>query len=115
MNNTIIFSFLLVFSTFISVISQVILKKAAMCHYETRLQEYLNVSVIGAYAIFFIATVMTVYSYKYVDISSGAFLETTSYVFVFIFDVIIFREKITLKKLIAASLILGGIVITLLP
>ena len=105
---------LILFSTFISAISQVMLKKAAMKTYESRLREYLNPQVIMAYVIFVAATVMTVWSYKGIEVSQGTLLETSSYIFIFAFDVAIFRQKITGKKLIGALLIVGGILMTVL-
>ena len=105
---------LILFSTFISATSQVMLKKAAMKTYESRLREYLNPQVIMAYVIFVAATVMTVWSYKGIEVSQGTLLETSSYIFIFAFDVAIFRQKITGKKLIGALLIVGGILMTVL-
>lgn len=114
MNKVFLYSALIVFSTLISAISQVLLKKAAMIRYDVWYREYLNLRVISAYAIFFLATLMTVVAYRVVDVSSGTLLETSSYIFVFAFDVLIFHEKMTAQKLLGALLILGGIAITVL-
>ena len=57
---------------------------------------------------------MTVIAYRVVDVSSGTLLETSSYIFVFAFDVLIFHEKMTSRKLLGAVLILGGITMTVL-
>ena len=114
MNGMIAYAALIVFSTFISAISQVMLKKAALRTYETRFGEYLNPAVIGAYAIFVVATVLTVCSYKGLEVSQGTLLESTGYVFVFAFDVLIFHEKMTARKMLATLLILGGIAVTVL-
>ncbi len=114
MSEKLIFSALIVFSSFISAVSQVMLKKAAMRKYGNRLGEYLNPLVIGAYAIFVLAALMTVYSYRVLEVSQGTLLETSGYIFVFIFDVMIFREKMTRKKILGTLLILGGIAMTVL-
>ena len=105
---------LILFSTFISAISQVMLKKAAVKKYDSRIQEYLNAPVICAYLIFILATVMTVYSYKGLEVSQGTLLETSSYIFIFIFDVLIFRQKMTGRKAAGAILIVTGILLTVL-
>ena len=114
MSKVFLYSALIVVSTLISAISQVLLKKAALIHYEPWYREYLNLRVITAYAIFFLDTLMTVIAYRVVDVSSGTLLETSSYIFVFAFDVLIFHEKMTSRKLLGAVLILGGITMTVL-
>ena len=105
---------LILFSTFISAVSQVMLKKAALRNWESRLREYLNAPVIGAYVIFMAAAVMTVWAYRGMEVSQGTLLETSSYLFVFAFDVLLFRQRITPKKMIGTVLIMGGILITVL-
>lgn len=102
----------LLFSVFISSVSQVILKKAALKKHTSIVQEYLNLYVIIAYSIFFAATLLTILAYRAVPLSLGALLESTSYVYVTLFGVIFFKEKITVKRLIALSLILIGIMIS---
>ena len=104
-------SALLVFSTFISSVSQVLLKKSADKTYQNRIREYLNPLVIIAYAIFFVSAVGTMWSYRIVSISLGAMLETSSYVFIFLFDLLLFKEKASSRKVIAVILIIVGVVI----
>ena len=105
---------LLLLSSLISAFSQVLLKKSALKTYPSRIREYLNLPVISAYAIFFLATVMTVFSYREIDVSVGALLETTGYIFIFIFDVMIFHQRITWKKVAGTLLIMAGIAVTVL-
>ncbi|MBR2823854.1 MAG: EamA family transporter [Clostridia bacterium] len=114
MDKVFLYSLLILISTLISAISQVLLKKAALIHYDTWYRGYLNLRVISAYAIFFLATLMTVIAYRVVDVSSGTLLETSSYIFVFAFDVLFFHEKMTGRKLLGAALILIGIAMTVL-
>lgn len=95
----------------ISAISQVLLKKAAMRKYDSPLKEYLNPFVIIAYAMFFGATLMTILAYKVVPLSMGAILEATSYIYITIFGVTIFKEKIGKEKAFALALIIGGIIV----
>ena len=96
---------------FISSVSQVMLKKSSQRRYKSTLAEYLNPLVITAYTLFFLATLLTIYSYKVIPISLGPILEATSYLYVTIFGVAIFKEKITAKKAFALALIIGGIVV----
>ena len=99
------------FSVFISSVSQVLLKRSAMKTYQDRLHEYLNPYVIVAYMIFFASTVLDVFMYRYLPVNLGPVLETTSYIYITIFGVAIFREHINLKKFFVLILIIAGIVI----
>lgn len=105
---------IMLFSVFISAISQVLLKKAAQRAYTPWWREYLNPFVIAAYAIFFAATLLTMFAYKVVPLSLGAVLETTSYCYVTFFGVKIFGEKVTKHKLFALVLIVFGVLISTL-
>lgn len=96
---------------FIGAVSQVMLKKAAQKDYGSTVREYLNPLVITAYTLFFLTTLLTIYSYKVIPISLGPILEATSYLYVTIFGITIFKEKIGKKKGIALALIIIGIVI----
>ena len=96
---------------FISSLAQVMLKKTAVEKHESFLKEYLNAKVISAYLIFFVATILGVYGYKVVPLSMGNILDATGYIWVTVFSVTIFKEKLSLKKIIALILILSGIVV----
>ncbi len=105
------YSCFLLFGVFISAISQVMLKKSALKKYDSKIKEYMNPLVIGAYSIFVISTFMSIIAYKGIPLSMGPILEATSYIYVTIFGVKIFKEKITKKKLFALGLIITGIVV----
>lgn len=96
-------------SVFIASVSQVLLKKAAMERHDGLLAEYLNFPVIFAYVLFFLTTLLTVYALKVVPLSLGPILESTSYLYVTVFGVTIFKERITPRKALALALIVIGI------
>lgn len=102
---------LLLLGTFLASISQVMLKKAALRNYENKLQEYLNPLVIFAYIIFFGTTFLSIFAYRGIPLSMGPVLEATSYIYVTIFGVTIFKEKLNGRKLLALALIMGGILV----
>lgn len=102
---------LLLLGTFLASVSQVMLKKAALCTYESKLREYLNPLVITAYAIFFSTTFLSIFAYRGIPLSMGPVLEATSYIYVSIFGVTIFKEKLNGRKLAALVLILAGILV----
>lgn len=112
--NVLIYSLILMTGVFISAVSQVLLKKAALKQYDSKIKEYLNPLVIFAYMLFFGTTLVSVIAYKVVPLSLGPVLEASSYIYVTIFGVKIFGEKINGKKLIALSLIIIGILISAL-
>ena len=105
----IIFSLVFIVSVLISSISQVMLKTSANKSYSDRIKEYLNPTVIIAYGLFFLSTLITVFAYKVVPLSLGPVLESTGYIFVAVLGVVLLKERMSRKKLIGMVLILGGI------
>lgn len=110
-NAFLLYSGILLLGTFISAVSQVILKKAALKTYDSKVAEYLNFPVIFAYTLFVVTTFMCIIAYRVVPLSFGPVLESTSYLYVTVFGVLIFKEKITKKKVLALALILAGIAV----
>lgn len=106
-----LYSSILLLGTFISAVSQVILKKAAQKTYPSKIREYLNFPVMFAYALFVLTTFMCIFAYQVVPLSYGPVLESTSYLYVTVFGVLIFKEKITAKKAVALCLILAGVAV----
>ena len=102
---------ILLIGVFVSAVSQVLLKKEAMKEQKDVLQEYLNVRVILAYAMFVGTTLLSVLAYRGIPLSMGPVLEATSYIYVTIFGVKIFHEKINRKKIVALILIVTGIAV----
>lgn len=96
-------------SVFVSAVSQVLLKISANRQHDSAVREYANPLVIGAYAMFLLSTLMTVYAYREVPLSLGPVLESTSYLYITAFGALIFKEKVTVKKVAALALIVGGI------
>lgn len=112
MNKTILlYSCVLLLGVFISAISQVMLKKAAMKKHDSVIKEYLNPLVIFAYVLFVGTTFLSILAYKGIPLSMGPILEATSYIYVTIFGVTIFKEKMNLKKVVALGMIIVGIVV----
>lgn len=108
---TLLYAGILLLGVFISAVSQVILKKAAMKKYASPILEYLNPLVIFAYMLFVGTTLLSILAYRGIPLSLGPVLEATSYLYVTFFGVIIFKEKINRKKLVALALIIVGILI----
>lgn len=111
MNELLVYSLILLSSTFLASISQVLLKKSSQKQHGGLLKEYLNPQVIGAYALFFFCTLLTLYSLKVVPLGLGAILETTGYIYITVFGVLIFKEKITRMKILGMVLLVCGIIV----
>ena len=86
--------------TFISSVSQVMLKKSAGKKYSSRVREYLNPIVITS-----------ILAYRSIDLSAGAVLETSGYIYITLFGYFFFSEKPTKRKLLALLLIIAGTII----
>ena len=102
---------ILLIGVFIGAVSQVMLKKAALKTYASPIREYLNPLVIFAYVLFAGTTLLNVLAYRGIPLSMGPILEATSYIYVTIFGVTIFKEKMNGKKILALILIIAGILI----
>ena len=85
------------------------LKKSAIKTYDSKIKEYLNPLVIVAYILFVGTTFLSIFAYRGIPLSMGPILEATSYIYVTIFGIVFFNEKMSRKKWIALVLIITGI------
>ena len=111
MNEKILFALIFLFGVFISSISQIILKKAALKQYDSKIKEYMNPRVIFAYIIFFAATLCSIMAYKVIPLSLGPILESAGYIFVAFMSWLFLTEKISQQKVLGLSIIVIGIII----
>lgn len=112
MSSTVLmFAALNLLGVFVSAVSQVMLKKSASREHGSVVKEYLNPLVVFAYVLFVGATLLSVLSYKEIPLSMGPVLDATGYLWVTLFGVTIFHERMNAKKLLALALIVCGIVI----
>lgn len=109
--NSVVYASILIFGVFISSVSQIILKKSADIKRDSIIKEYINPYVIGAYSIFIAATLLSILAYRGIPLSLGPILEATGYLFVTLWGLIFFGEKLNPKKVIALVLIVTGIVV----
>ncbi len=102
-------------SMFLSVavasVSQVLLKKSALKVYDNVIREYLNPYVIGGYGLLFCSMLLTVYAYSGMDYKNGPVIESLGNVFVLVLGYVVFRERISLRKILGIACIMAGIVI----
>lgn len=96
---------------FVSSVAQVFLKKEALKPHDSFIKEYVNPLVIGGYALMLVSTLMLVVAFRGIPLSMGPILEATSYVYVTVFGVVLFKEKLNRRKVIALAVIMAGIFI----
>ena len=102
----------MIVGVFINSVSQMMLKKSAMKTYPGKLREYLNGLVIGAYFISTAVTLLFSYTYKGIPLSLGPVLEASGYLFVTLWGLTVFGEKLNRKRIVALGLIIIGIIIS---
>lgn len=100
-----------IISVFISSIAQVMLKVEANKPHKSRLQEYLNPLVAGAYGIFFVSVFLTYYALKYVPLTYSPIVEPLSYIFVPLIGVLLLKEKISGRRVLGMIIMIVGIAV----
>ena len=96
---------------FIASLAQVLLKKSAQIQYKNRIMEYLNWRVLAGYSMMVASSLCTVFAYRALSISQVMVLETTSYIYVTVFGLLIFKETVSLRRIVALILIISGIMV----
>lgn len=105
------FFLLMFFGTFLSAISQILLKQSAGKKHPSFLKEYLNWRVVTAYGIFFGVLLLNTYAYTQVDLKYGAVIDAFTYVFVLLLSVVLLHEKVSKGQILGNLLIIAGIFI----
>lgn len=95
----------------IASIAQVFLKYAVLQHYSRCWEKYFNLYVLGAYGLFCCSSLMTIWAYRELPLSTGAILDVTGYLYITLFGRFFFGECVTGKKILGLGLIMGGICI----
>lgn len=106
-----LFAGLNLLGVFVSAVSQVLLKRSAGSEHGSVLREYLNPLVVSAYVLFVGATLLSVVSYRGIPLSMGPILDATGYLWVTLFGVTVFHERLGARRLLALALIIAGIVV----
>ncbi|MCL1987472.1 MAG: DMT family transporter [Firmicutes bacterium] len=109
MNDILGYALLMVTGSFIASCSQMLLKHATKKSYKNFIQEYLNRWVVGAYGLFGIATLLSMYTLRYIPLSLAPMLEATGYIFVAVLGWIILKERLNKRQILGMLLIVAGI------
>lgn len=109
MNN--MFLLIALFSVIIASFSQVMLKLGAGKAYNSKIREYLNFYVIIGYGMLFLSMILTIVAYSHLSYLSVPVVEAVGYVLVPVLSYLIFKEKLTKRKLLGILFILLGIMV----
>jgi drug/metabolite transporter (DMT)-like permease len=105
------FYILVILSVFAAACAQMLLKQGARM-YTTWWRQYINVWVIGGYAIMACSLVLNIFCMsRGVQVKEVSVIESLSYLFVPCLAFLIFREKITWRKAGAILIIIGGVIL----
>lgn len=103
---------LVIFSVFLASLSQMLLKRATQNEYSTVIRQYLNIWVISGYSLLACTLVLNIFALsRGVQVKEISIIESLSYLFVPILSWIFYKEKISLRKCFAISLIFIGIIV----
>ena len=100
-------------TSLLSAVSQILLKQSADRRYATFVAEYLNWRVLTAYSIFAGTVIVNILAFRFLDYKYGGVLMSTSYVFVLLLSRIILHEKIVLSTYCGIALIVSGVALYL--
>ena len=105
------FALIKIFGVVIASFSQILLKKSAMEKHTSTISENLNWKVFVAYGMFFMSTVIGIYSLRGISISFSTILESLSYILIPVLSMLFLNEKINRKQFIGIIIILVGVIV----
>lgn len=92
--------------------AQILLKKSASVHYSNFIRQYLNVRVVSAYLILALCLAVNIFAMsRGVMLKEVSILESLSYFFVPMLSMVILKERLNVRKIIAIIVIMCGVVI----
>ena len=103
---------LVILSVFAAACAQMLLKQGARQNYIGFWRQYLNPWVIGGYVIMGGSLMLNIWCMsKGVQVKEVSVIESMSYLFVPVLAFILFREKLTVRKICAVAIIIGGVIL----
>ena len=103
---------LVILSVFAAACAQMLLKQGARKNYIGFWRQYLNVWVIGGYAIMACSLVLNIFCMsRGLQVNEVSVIESLSYLFVPTLAFFLFKEQLTKRKLCAITIIICGIII----
>lgn len=107
-----IYKLLVILNVLVAAAAQMLLKKGAQNEYKSFAKQYLNIWVISGYCLLGLAMLSNVFALSNgVMVKEVSILESLSYLFVPCLSWMIFKEKITKKKMLAIGVIMFGVIV----
>lgn len=106
-----VFYAIMFFGVFISSVSQMLLKKAAMTDNNTGWKKFLNILVIIAYGMFVVSTLCTVIAMRCIPLSTQPFWNSLGIVLVAIMGAFFYHEIPSITKIKGLLIVMLGMVI----
>ena len=103
--------FFLIGSVLVAAVSQVLLKKGALHHYDSWIREYLNPWVITGYILMFGSVFLSIMGLRGVDFFNAPVIDSLGYVLVPVCGAVFFHEKLTARKLVGICCIVLGMAV----
>ena len=106
-----VYFLLVLFTAFLSAVSQILLNSSSSKTHKNFIFEYLNWRVILSYFILFGTLALNIVALKHLEVKTVNALGAACYFFLLVLSHFILKEKIGKKKLIGNALIIAGIII----
>ena len=107
-----VYYLIVILSVFAAACAQMLLKQGARIEYATWWRQYVNGWVIGGYGIMACSLVLNIWCMsKGVQVKEVSVIESMSYLFVPVLAFVLFKEKLTVRKIGAIAIIITGVVI----
>lgn len=111
MSELAIYSGVVLGSTLVSSIAQIVLKKSAQKTHTSKIKEYLNPLVITGYAVYCFTFLVTTFCLRVIPLSMMPILDASGYIFVAILSYIFLKEKYGKKQMLGMVLVILGVVV----
>ena len=103
---------IVILSVFLAACTQMLLKEGARQRYDAWWRQYINGWVIGGYAIMLGTMMMNIFAMsRGVEVKEVSIIESMSYLFVPILSFVIFKERLTWRRVSAIAVIIIGIIV----
>lgn len=103
---------IVILSVFLAACAQMLLKEGARQQYDTWWRQYINGCVIGGYAIMLGTMLINIFAMsRGVEVKEVSIIESMSYLYVPILSFIVFKERLTWRRVGAIAVIIIGIII----
>lgn len=103
---------IVILSVFAAACAQMLLKQGAMKEYGSWWRQYINPWVVGGYGIMACSLVLNIWCMsKGVQVKEVSVIESMSYLFVPVLAFMLFKEKLTARKVCAIGIIIGGVIL----